>query len=55
MIKEQKEKKKIIFPASEIERAENIVRIEIRCMELYCLNSFAEACEYICKKQIYKQ
>ena len=33
MIKEQKEKNRIIFPESEIERAENIVRIEIRCME----------------------
>lgn len=33
MIKEQKEKKKIIFPEAEIKRAENIVRIEIRCME----------------------
>ena len=33
MIKEQREKKKIIFPEAEIKRAENIVRIEIRCME----------------------
>ncbi len=33
MIKEQKENNKIIFPDSEIKRAENIVRIEIRCME----------------------
>ena len=33
MIKEQKDTKKVIFPQSEIDRAENIVRIEIRCME----------------------
>ncbi|MBE7032745.1 MAG: hypothetical protein E7406_00770 [Ruminococcaceae bacterium] len=33
MIKEQKGKNKAIFPASEIERTEKIVRIEIRCME----------------------
>lgn len=33
MIKEQKEKKRLSFPQSEIDRAENIVRIEIRCME----------------------
>ena len=33
MIKEQKEKKKVVFAQSEIDRAKNIVRIEIRCME----------------------
>lgn len=33
MIKEQKGANKDIFPESEIKRAENIVRIEIRCME----------------------
>ena len=33
MIKEQKGKNKTIFPISEIKRAENIFRIEIRCME----------------------
>lgn len=33
MIKEQKEKKKVVFPPSEIDRAENIARIEIRYME----------------------
>ncbi len=33
MINEQKESNKAIFPKAEIKRAENIVRIEIRCME----------------------
>lgn len=33
MIKEQKGKNKTIFPKSEIKKAENIVRMEIRCME----------------------
>ncbi len=33
MIKEQKDTKKVIFPQDEIDRAENIVRIEIRCIE----------------------
>ncbi|MBR1969455.1 MAG: hypothetical protein IKA17_03765 [Clostridia bacterium] len=33
MIKEQKGKNKTIFPKSEIKKAENVVRMEIRCME----------------------
>lgn len=33
MIKEEKSSGKKLFPLSEIEKAENIVRIEIRCME----------------------
>ena len=58
MIKEQKGANKDIFPESEIKRAENIVRIEIRCMEgkvselkkkfkLYSISDFMESSQEI--------